>query len=152
MITYNEFLESVGIISGEKFNEVLNSFSGIEFDLSNIDPPYDLGSQTSIAEELINCVLRDKDDWWSYVDEVNFEDKTFYLEDVQSLKELKEIKEIFKLWTISNYYEIEEELLETEKEELEKEEKNKKFLLLNKLSNLLSLEELENIVNEYDKE
>ena len=62
------------------------------------------------------------------------------------------LKEIFKLWTISNYYEIEEELLETEKEELEKEEKNKKFLLLNKLSNLLSLEELENIVNEYDKE
>lgn len=151
MITYSEFLESVEVISEKKFNEILSSFPGIEFNLSNIDPPYNLDSQNSIAEELINCVLRDKEDWWSHVDEVDFEDKTFHLEDVQSLKELKEIKEIFKLWTISNYDELERELLEIEEEELENKEKNKKSFLLNKLYNL-PIEELENLVNKYDKE
>ena len=105
---YQEFLNRVEIIPEDLFNDIVNNLPEIE--ISNIDFTnlYEFNSQDNISELIINEILRD----WNYCNcyNVDFENKTFELEDVDSLEDLEKIKNIFNKWTISNYDTIKEEL------------------------------------------
>lgn len=117
MITYNEFLNEVGIISEEEFNEIMASLPEInDFDSQMFDLYLeDFQDKSSVANLLIAYILDDFN--YVYVEDVNFEDKCFVLQDVDSLEDLEAIKKLFNHWTIENYDELVKELAEKEKED-----------------------------------
>ncbi len=117
MITYNEFLNEVGIISEEEFNEIIASLPEInDFDPQTFDLCLeDFQEKGNVAYLLIAYILDDFD--YVYVEDVNFEDKCFALQDVDSLEDLEAIKKLFNNWTIENYDELVKELARKEKED-----------------------------------
>ena len=143
MTKYQEFLESARVITEDLFNEVVNSLP--ECDLTKIafDEMYDLDSQDEIAEMIINFILSD----WNYVtsEEVNFEQKTFQLTDVECYKDLEEIVKLFSEWTITNYDEIKEWSLEQEKN------KEKDILIHNYDFSNIPLEDIKEFLKKYEK-
>lgn len=120
MTKYEQFLKACNIMSEQEFNEVINSLPVEEIDpIQCFEGLDDLSDQDELSRTIIDNILYD----WIYVfcDTANFNNKTFELEDVDSLKDLEEIKNKFKGWTISNYDELKEAMEEEEK--LSKEEK-----------------------------
>ena len=61
---------------------------------------------------------------------MDFERRTFYLDDVQSEEDLKEIAETFTNWTIGNYEDTLEWCKKNDKNEREEEEKEKILMYL----------------------
>ena len=143
MTKYQEFLESARVIPEDLFDEVVNCLP--ECDLTKIafDEMYDLDSQDEIAEMIINFILSD----WNYVtsEEVNFEQKTFQLTDVECYKDLEEIVKLFSEWTITNYDEIKEWSLEQEKN------KEKDILIHNYDFSNIPLEDIKEFLKKYEK-
>lgn len=120
MTKYEQFLKACNVMSEQEFNEVINSLPVEEIDLIQcFEGLDDLSDQDELSRTIIDNILYD----WHYVfcDTANFNNKTFELEDVDSLEDLEEIKNKFKGWTISNYDELKEAMEEEEK--LSKEEK-----------------------------
>lgn len=139
MTKYQQFLENIGVISEDLFNEIIDSLPEIDIDLVSFDwdNPWSLDD---IATQIITHILQDWD--CVYVGDLDFENKTFELEDVQSLDDLKEIKETFSKWTITNYDDIVEQLKEEENED------DKEFeSLINKIRFNATVEQLRKFVN-----
>lgn len=137
MTKYQEFLDNLGIICEEDFNSVIDSLP--EEDISNIDFNYD-DSCDDIANNIINQILSN----WSYcyTEDVDFENKTFILQDVDSLEDLEEISKTFYKWTISNYEELVSIIKNTNDEEIEFDK------LLIKIRNNATIEQLRNFANQ----
>ena len=141
MTKYQQFLESIGVIPEDLFNEVINSLPEVDIDLIDFELD-EADSLDDIAEQIITHILQD----WAfvYVENVDFENKTFSLEDVDSLEDLEEIKNTFTKWTITNYDDIVEQLKEEEKES----EEDKEFeSLLNKIRYKANIEQLKKFIN-----
>ena len=117
MITYNEFLNDVGIISEEEFDEIIASLPTInDFDPRIFDIYLeDLQDKDGVANLLITYILDDFN--FVYAEDIDFENKCFALQDVDSLEDLETIKKLFNNWTIENYDELVEELSKEEKED-----------------------------------
>jgi hypothetical protein len=139
MTKYQQFLESIGIIPEDLFNEIIDSLP--EVDIDSID--FDLNGADSlddVAEQIISYILQDWE--YVYVEELDFENKTLTLYDVESLKDLEEIKETFSKWTITNYDDLVEQLKEEENED------NKEFeSLINKIRSNATIEQLRKFVD-----
>lgn len=141
MTKYQQFLESIGVIPEDSFNEVINSLPEVDIDLIDFELD-EADSLDNIAEQIITYILQD----WAfvYIENVDFENKTFSLEDVDSLEDLEEIKNTFTKWTITNYDDIVEQLKEEEKES----EEDKEFeSLLNKIRHKANIEQLKKFIN-----
>jgi len=121
MTKYQEFLEKANIISEELFNDIIRTLPDVDIEEINFSDIYELDSQDEIASELIATILNKWD--WVTCSDVNFEKRTFCVDDVQSEKDLKEIVETFTNWTITNYEEALEWCKENEKSEKEEEER-----------------------------
>lgn len=143
-MTYEEFLKSANIISEEDFNNVIKELPDIEYDVNNliIGTLYDLNSSKDVALTIIEAMLYN----WNYVylDDINLECKTILISDVDSLNDLDDIKTKFYPWTISNYEELKNNLTESETD-------SKKYFLLDKLRDLITVEELEKLINDYEQ-
>ena len=141
MTKYQQFLESIGVITEDLFNEVIDSLPEIDIDLVNFELD-EADSLNDIATHIISYILQDWD--YAYVDELDFENKTFSLDDVYSLKDLEEIKNTFTKWTITNYNDIVKQLEEEEKES----EEDKEFeSLLNKIRYKANIEQLKKFID-----
>lgn len=141
MTKYQQFLESIGVISEDLFNKVIDSLPEIDIDLVNFELD-EADSPNDIAIQIISYILQDWD--YAYVDDLDFEDKTFSLDDVDSLEDLEEIKNKFTKWTITNYDDIVEQLKEEEKES----EEDKEFeSLLNEIRYKANVEQLKKFVD-----
>lgn len=123
MITYKEFLEKANIISEDLFDDIVRTLPDVEIEDVSFDDIYEFDSQDEIASTIIAAILNKWD--WVTCSDVNFERRTFCLDDVQSEKDLKEIVETFTNWTITNYEEALEWCKENEKNEREEEEREK---------------------------
>ena len=128
MITYKEFLEEANIISEDSFNDIVRALPDIEVEELSFDDVYEFDSQDEIASTIIAAILNKWD--WVTCSDVDFERRTFYLDDVQSEEDLKEIAETFTNWTITNYEDALEQCKENEKNEREEEEKEKILMYL----------------------
>ena len=138
---YQQFLESIGVITEDLFNEVIDSLPEIDIDLVNFELD-EADSSNAIAIQIITYILQDWD--YVYVDDIDFKHKTFLLEDVNSLEDLEEIKNTFTKWTITNYDDIVEQLKEEEKES----EEDKEFeSLLNEIRYKANVEQLKKFVD-----
>lgn len=120
MTKYQQFLDSLDIIQEDLFNEIIENLPEVDIDLIRFDID-DSYSVDGISMQIITYILEN----WSYVyvEDVDFENKTFKLYDCTSLEDLEEIKNTFSNWTIINYDDIVEEL----KAEIEENEKNMEF-------------------------
>lgn len=147
--TYDEFINSLGIISEGDFVGLMTILPDEDIDFDNINwTDYffytdDLNSIGILAEAIINEILNQWD--YAYCYEVDVEAKTFNLEDCCSLDDLNEITETFKEWKISNFEEIKEDLKEKEMSDI----RDDKHIEYNELFNSLSLEEIDEILEKY---
>ena len=120
MTKYQQFLDSLDIIQEDLFNEIIENLPEVDINLIcfDIDDSY---SVDGVSMQIITYILEN----WSYVyvEDVDFENKTFELYDCTSLEDLEEIKNTFSNWTIINYDDIVEEL----KAEIEENKKNMEF-------------------------
>ena len=139
MITYKEFLEKANIISEDLFDDIVRTLPDVEIEDVSFDDIYEFDSQDEIASTIIAAILNKWD--WVTCSDVNFERRTFCLDDVQSEKDLKEIVETFTNWTITNYEEALEWCKENEKNEREEEEREK---ILMHLKYSATIEQLRN--------
>lgn len=146
MTNYQRFLEKIGVLYEDLFNEVINSLPKIDFDEVDVFM-YDNSSVNELACCIIDYILGD----WPqvYSEEVNFDNKSFELNDVESLADLEEIKETFKSWTITNYDELKSEL--TKEKEI-KDERDAKKSLFYKYIDGISYRELENFLVSNNKD
>ena len=144
MNKYKEYLEAIGIISEEDFNEVLEFLPKKDFDFKNFSFNDILHDKDSLAEDIISNLL---ENWeWAYVESCNIKEKTLELGEVQSSKDLDEIKEFLSpIWTISNYESLKSDLLEDEEYE---KNNTRKIEIVRELGNL-ELEILESIYSTY---
>lgn len=146
---YKEFLEFANIISEKDYNEVLSVLPNIEYDEYDLDCPFDLDSKEQIADMFIRAMLNN---WNScYLDTLDYKTKTVCLCDIESLEDLEEIKNKLYPWVICNYEDLKEDLLEDLEEKLQKKVDNKRASLVAQLCKLVSVEELETLVKEYEK-
>lgn len=141
MITYKEFLEKANIISEELFNDIVRTLPDVDIEEVNFLDIYELDSQDEIASELIATILNKWD--CATCSDVNFEKRTFCVDDVQSEKDLKEIVETFTNWTIANYEEALEWCKENEESEKEDEEREQ---ILRDLRYNASIEQLREFI------
>lgn len=148
---YKKYLEALGIISEEEFNEVIKSLPEFEINYDEVNFNECLQDKTDLAFDLINYIISSK--WKSvYVDDCNFENRTINLYDVESSKNLKEIKEFFSNWTIDKYEEYLKELEDSEKEEAMFNECEKlQKLISDKVYNLNDIDKLKYILEYVDK-
>lgn len=138
---YQEFLDTLDIISEEDFNEIIDSLP--EFKICEVDfNDYDADAENDIAEAIINHILND----WEYcfAECVNFCERRFRLYDVYSIHDLEEIAKTFDGWTISNYDELESELKKMEEEFKELTEFDK---LLCEVKSKATIKQLKEFVN-----
>lgn len=144
MFTFDDYLELIGVgVTREIFEEVINSLPEVD-DPDLLDDCYYNNSADELSDNIINYFLRDFS--WCYCDNVDFENKSFELTEVESLEDLEKIKELFKGWTISNYDSIKEEILEDEKDKISN---NRKTSILNKIFDNSTLEEIEELYNKW---
>lgn len=120
MTKYQQFLDSLDIIQEDLFNEIIENLPEVDINLIRFDID-DSYSVDGVSMQIITYILEN----WSYVyvEDVDFENKTFELYDCTSLEDLEEIKNTFSNWTIINYDDIVEEL----KAEIEENKKNMEF-------------------------
>jgi len=144
MEKYQEFLENIGLISENEFGEVINSLP--EVNISEVGFEYSDYIQDitgdSIARDIITHILNENTEY-TYVDEVDFESRTYSIEDVETLEELDEIKNLFPNWTLTNYDELKNDIAENKKQEAEEAERNN---LLKTISFKANIEQLRNFV------
>ena len=147
---YEYFLSECNILSEELFNEIVDSLPKcdiLSIDFSDISYG-GFDSMDEVSQCIINHILQD---WnWVFSEDVNFDNKTFNLEDCQSLEDLEEIKERFDNtnWNIINYEDIKEEIQESDRKE---NEEIKKRSLFNSIINDVSLKDLEEFANAIKK-
>ena len=151
MTKYQEFLDAIGIISENDFNEIIDSLPNFNIDESisrDIDF-YDLSSLDSVSSIIINEILKNWD--YCYAEDVDFIDKTFELNDVDSLEDLKEIKNTFPKWTIINYDDLKSQI---EEERNENENYCKMEKLIQKIRTRFenNVDELEKLLMSYDNQ
>lgn len=139
MTNYQKFLESVGIIPEESFNEVIESFP--VFDLDSIDFAEMYESEDEVARCIIDYFLSDIGDGLLYSDDVDFENKTFTIYGtINSQEDLSKIKNTFTKWTINDYDDIVDQI---EEDQSIKEVES----LIDKIRRCASIEQLKNFVN-----
>lgn len=141
MTKYQQFLDSLDIIQEDLFNEIIENLPEVDINLIRFDID-DSYSVDGISMQIITHILES----WSYVyvEDVDFENKTFELYDCTSLEDLEEIKNTFSNWTIINYDDIVEEL----KSEIEENEKNMEFEnLINIIRYKANVEQLKSFVD-----
>ena len=143
MTKYQEFLDKANIISEDLFNDIIKTLPDFNMEDAEMNNLFEYDSQGEIAAEIIATILQK----WNYVtcENVNFEQRTFDVCDVNSKEDLEEIKSTFSDWTITNYDECLEELKEMEEDQAKCEKREK---LLNYIRNHASIEDLESFVNE----
>ena len=144
MITYKEFLERANIISEELFNDIIRTLPDVDIEEVNFLDIYELDSQDEIASELIATILNKWD--CATCSDVNFERRTFCVDDVQSEKDLKEISATFSNWTITNYEEALEWCKENEESEKEDEEREQILRDLRYNTSIEQLREFKNLL------
>ena len=141
MTKYQQFLESIGVIPEDLFNEVIDSLPEIDIDSVNFELD-EISSLNDVALQIIRYILQDWD--YVYVEDLDFENKTLLLDDVNSLEDLEEIKNTFTKWTITNYNDIVKQLEEEKKES----EEDKEFeSLLNKIRHKANIEQLKKFID-----
>ena len=145
MITYQEFLENIGIISEDDFNEVVESLPDTDIDLVSFDQYED---QDSLACSILGSFLINNYNS-VYLYGIDFYRKELTLEDVNSLEDLEELKETLTGWTITNYDALKKILEERERENEKYRLINKKHKLLNSLAESLTLEQIQEIIEKY---
>lgn len=138
-MTYKEFIENV-IITEEEFNK-LNSLIPVTELPDDIDT-YTLGDVDCLAEEILNtivpaAIMVSSVDIDKKIAEIDYYDAT--------VDELLETKEILKNFTIPGFDEM---LKEAKEEEKDQEVEDRRKLLLNRIDNYSSLEDLERIAGE----
>lgn len=142
-MTYNDFLTTFNVLTEEEFNDFISYFP------ENIDVPADvyvdgnLNDLDWLSEVLVNGYLSDNAKY-AYVDDIDFEKKTFAITDVNSEEELQNILKDFPKWKLTNEEEIRQYL--TEEEENNEEEKRKQQLL-ETLDYNFDEEELKELIN-----
>ena len=149
MIKYSEFLEKVGVVSEDEFNSLIESLPDCDIEDVEFDV-YDYESIASTAVSIVDSIVRNKwNDAW--VDDVDLEEHTIELDDVESIEDLDEIVEYFSGWTISNYDEIKRDILEYEEEEKVSKEHQQKMDMLGSVIDRISLEDVKKFINDYAK-
>ena len=149
MITYSEFLEKIGIIDEYDFDEIVESLP--ECDINDVDfDIYSCCDKQDIANPVINGILNNN---WNLVwaDNIDADNYSFEVNDVECLSDLEEIKETFSKWTISNYEEMKNDLLKEEKSDKMYKERKEKEGLFNSIIDKISLDDLKKLVNDYTK-
>lgn len=144
MTKYQEMLEEVGIIPEDIFNDIINSLPAYNLYFKDIEL-YEITSIDDLCTCCINEILYDY--LYAYADNVDFDNKTFELCDVNSLNDLIEIKNKFSKWTISNYDEMAKDVQESSPEK----DYDKKNKLFNEYVDDVSYEDLEKFLTQYDK-
>lgn len=145
MSEYQKYLEKVGVLSEKTFNQIQELFPGVNVD--NLDIyDYDC-TELEVTKAFASLVLEDFA--YAYVEDVDIENKTISIWDVQSMEDLNKIVEKFSKWKIGNYEELKEAVEQLEKEAKEETDLSKKFSLLNAIADKLSLEEVTELYNEY---
>lgn len=139
MTKYQEFLDELGVISEDKFNEILDSMPKDKIDNISFTRLYYDDSCDCVSQYIIDEIL---DDWHCSSDNVDFENKSFELEYINSLEDLEEIKKTFSKWTITNY----DESLAICKEE--QEETNEFNSLLSIIETKATVEQLKEFVSQ----
>ena len=155
MVTYNDFLSALGIIGESDFDNILKSLPENGEYLNEEDL-----NQTSLdADEMtdINCVVLALADIYindnfeyAYIEDINFNNKTIELGDVNTLEDLDNIVKAFNNYTIVNYDDLKNTILEEIAESEKEQEDCKKRKLLTSLADKLSLEEIESLVKNYE--
>ena len=140
MITYEEFLEKNNVITESEFDDIVRTLPKVNIIDVDFNGIYDLDSQDDIAASFIVAILENWD--WATCEDVDFDKRTFKLEDVACIKDLEEIKETFsEWWTISNYDEMLEICKNNEKEEALKDEKEKLICFIRNNASIEQLKE-----------
>ena len=144
MSEYQKYLEQIGVLSEKLFNQIQELFPSVNVDDLDV---YDCYTELEVTKAFANSVLNDFE--YAYIEDVDIENKTIFIWDVQSMEDLNKIVEKFSKWKIGNYEELKKEVEQLEKEKKEETDLSKKFSLLNAIANKLSLEEVTKIYNEY---
>ena len=146
MTKYQQFLEKLFIISEDQFDEIVKEFPDIDISLLELNS-YEDNTVDDVARAFVEVILRDYD--YAYPDELDFEDRTISIEDVESLEDLESIKQKLSNWNITNYGELREYLLEEEKEnEKDAEHQKKMNLITNNIDNI-PIEDLKEFIEKY---
>ena len=145
MITYDEFLNKMGVVSEAEFNSLVSSLP--ECDIFEVDfSLYDCEYLVDVATKIIEAILTKWNDCW--VDTINLERHEITIFDVESVEDLNEIVETFKGWTILNYDEIKSEI---ESDEISRTERNEKMNFFESVIDNISLKELKKLLYDYSK-
>ena len=142
MVTYEELLESAGIISEESFNKIIKLVPEVELEPISVD---DIDSEEDLCATLINIFLNEVTNY-SYIDEIDLDDMTICIADIDNTEELNRVYSTLTDfgWKIENYDDIIKYLKETENFD-------KRCELIDSIKNklsYLSTEELENVYEE----
>lgn len=142
MVTYEELLESAGIISRESFDKIIKLVPEVELESISVD---DIDTEEDLCATLINTFLNDVTNY-SYIDEISLDDMTIYIADIDNKEELNRVYSTLTDfgWKIENYDDIIKYLEETENFD-------KRCELIDSIKNklsYLSTEELENVYEE----
>ena len=142
MVTYEELLESAGIISRESFDKIIKLVPEVELEPISVD---DIDTEEDLCATLINTFLNEVTNY-SYVDEISLDDMTICITDIDNKEELNRVYSTLTDfgWKIVNYDDIVEYLKETENFD-------KRCELIDSIKNklsYLSTEELENVYEE----
>ena len=142
MVTYEELLESAGIISKESFDKIIKLVPEVELEPISVD---DIDSEEDLCATLINTFLNEVTNY-SYIDEIDLDDMTICIADIDNKEELNRVYSTLTDfgWKIENYDDIIKYLKETENFD-------KRCELIDSIKNklsYLSTEELENVYEE----
>jgi hypothetical protein len=142
MVTYEELLESAGIVSEESFNKIIKLVPEVELEPISVD---DIDSEEDLCATLINTFLNEVTNY-SYIDEISLDDMTICIADIDNTEELNRVYSTLTDfgWKIENYDDIIKYLEETENFD-------KRCELIDSIKNklsYLSTEELENVYEE----
>lgn len=146
---YINYLETFGIFSENEFKKIIDSLP--EFDYEHIDwPTYD--SVDEFTEELINIISKDIcSSSYPYIENLNYETKSFEIYDVESLEDLEKIKNSFIGWEIVNYNDLIDAIKELEEENKEDDERERKYTFFRQIVDNITLEELQSIYDKFKK-
>ena len=142
MVTYEELLESAGIVSKESFDKIIKLVPEVELEPITVD---DIDSEEDLCATLINTFLNEVTNY-SYIDEIDLDDMTICIADIDNTEELSKVYSTLTDfgWKIENYDDIIKYLKETENFD-------KRCELIDSIKNklsYLSTEELENVYEE----
>ena len=145
MTKYQQFLQSIGIISEDLFNEILSSFPD-DISIESVHWDWDdFDNVDNISKEIISSILDNYD--YVYCEDANFKNKTFELWDVSSIKDLTDIINKLPKWTLTNY----DEIINSLQEDQENDEcTGLKYKVFNSFVDKIPLNELEKLKEKYE--